>query len=60
MKPTEQYTDDAINKCLYTRNFRLFNKLKPSNRSSGCGAMRLAASWEYWDAGSIPGLAEWA
>lgn len=25
MKPTEQYTDDAINKCLYTRNFRLFN-----------------------------------
>ena len=29
------------------------------SRSSGCGAMRLTASWEHWDTGSIPSLAQW-
>ena len=28
-------------------------------RSSCCGTMGLAASWECWDLGSIPGLAQW-
>ena len=29
------------------------------NSSFCCGAMGLMASWERWDAGSIPGLAQW-
>ena len=32
--------------------------LKMSCRSSHCGATGLVASWEHWDAGSIPGSAE--
>ena len=27
--------------------------------SSHCGTMGLAASWEHWDAGSIPSPAQW-
>ena len=27
--------------------------------SSHCGATGSAASWERWDAGSIPGSAQW-
>ena len=30
-----------------------------ATRSSHCHAMGLAASWEHWDKGSIPGLAQW-
>ena len=32
---------------------------KIGTRSSRCGAMGLAVSWEHWDAGSISGLAQW-
>ena len=28
-------------------------------RSSCCGAVGSAASWECWDVGLIPGLAQW-
>lgn len=31
MKPVENPMDNAISQCLYTRNLRLFNILKPSN-----------------------------
>ena len=30
-----------------------------SYQSSCCGATGSAASWEHWDAGSIPSLAQW-
>ena len=33
--------------------------LKATCRSSHCGAMRSEASWERWDAGSIPSSAQW-
>ena len=32
---------------------------KRERESSCCGAMGLAASWECWDIGSIPSLAQW-
>ena len=34
-------------------------KRPPPRGSSCCGAMGLAASWERWDKGSIPSLAQW-
>ena len=33
--------------------------LKGLPRSSCCGATGSVVSWERWDAGSIPGLAQW-
>ena len=32
---------------------------KPRNRRSRYGTMALVASWEPWDAGSIPDPAQW-
>lgn len=34
-------------------------RLKIEEESSCCGAIQLAASWEHWVAGSIPGPAQW-
>lgn len=33
--------------------------LKIQSRSSCCGTTGLVVSWELWDAGLIPSLAEW-
>ena len=40
-------------------NFRMLWAWPRKSQSSHCGAMGLVASWEHWDIGSIPGLAQW-
>ena len=34
-------------------------KVKSKSRSSCCGTIESVASWEHWDMGLIPGLAQW-
>ena len=37
----------------------MFFLKKKKTWSSHCGTSRLAASWEHWDTGSIPDMAQW-
>ena len=46
------------NNCLVGMEFP-FGLMKKFRRISHCGTMGLAASWEHWDAASIPRPAQW-
>ena len=43
---------------LRSKGHTCLKKKKNKEQSSHGGAMGSAASWEHWDAGSIPGLAQ--
>ena len=46
-------------KVYYFTSLKLQLKKKNLSWSSHCGARGSAASWECWDVGLIPGLAQW-
>ena len=58
-----QLNDNREAKSIWRRKDGLFHKWcwgkLESYRSSYCGTMGLAVSWEHWDKGWIPSLAQW-